>query len=118
MFTVPGSGIVFEIGDDGLPLLDPVLTSMTDMKIFDQIMARFRVFNPNKRMGFTKLNHGFKEGEMLKVTASGFDKAQSSDLYPVGVVVDIGPGPNNFYITPTTKLITNLEGVKTTVLYG
>jgi hypothetical protein len=32
-------------------------------------------------------------------------------LYPVGVVVDIGPGPHNFYLTPTTKLITNLEGV-------
>ncbi len=111
MFTVPGSGVVFELGDDGLPVLDPVLTSMTDMKIFDQIMSRFRVFNPNKRMGFTKLNHGFYEGEMLKVTASGFDRAQSSDLYPVGVVVDIGPGPHNFYITPTTKLITNLEGV-------
>jgi hypothetical protein len=84
---------------------------MTDMKVFDQIMSRFRVFNPNKRMGFTKLNHGFYEGEMLKVTASGFDRAQSSDLYPVGVVVDIGPGPHNFYLTPTTKLITNLEGV-------
>ena len=111
MFTVPGSGVVFELGDDGLPVLDPVLTSMTDMKVFDQIMSRFRVFNPNKRMGFTKLNHGFYEGEMLKVTASGFDRAQSSDLYPVGVVVDIGPGPHNFYITPTTKLITNLEGV-------
>lgn len=111
MFSVPGSGVVFELGDDGLPVLDPILTSMTDMKVFDQIMSRFRVFNPNKRMGFTKLNHGFYEGEMLKVTASGFDRAQSSDLYPVGVVVDVGPGPNNFYITPTTKLITNLEGV-------
>ena len=107
MFSVPGAGVVFELGDDGLPVLDPILTSMTDMKVFDQIISRFRVFNPNKRMGFTKLNHGFYEGEMLKVTASGFDRAQSSDLYPVGVVVDVGPGPNNFYITPTTKLITN-----------
>jgi hypothetical protein len=111
MFSVPGTGVVFELGDDGLPVLDPVLTSMTDMKVFDQIMSRFRVFNPNKRMRFTKLNHGFREGEMLKVTASGFERAQSSDLYPVGVVVDIGPGPHNFYITPTTKLLTNLEGV-------
>jgi hypothetical protein len=112
MFTVPGSGVVFELGDDGLPVLDPVVTSMTDMKIFDQIMARFRVFNPNTRMGFTKLNHGFYEGEMLKVTSlNGFERAQSSDLYPVGVVVDTGPGPHKFYITPTTKLITNLEGV-------
>jgi len=110
MFSVPGTGVVFELGDDGLPVLDPVLTSMTDMKIFDQITSRFRVFNPNKRIGFTQLNHGFKEGEMLKVTASGFERAQSSDLYPVGVVVDIGPGPHKFYITPTTKLLTNLEG--------
>jgi len=111
MFSVPSSGIVFELGDDGLPILDPILASMTDMKIFDQIASRFRVFNPNKRMKFEKLDHDFVEGEMLKVTASGFAKATSVDLYPVGVVVDIGPGPHTFYITPTTKLITNLEGL-------
>ena len=111
MFTVPGAGIVFELGDDGLPVLDPVLASMTNMKIFDQIASRFRVFNPNKRMRFEKIDHDFVEGEMVKVTSAGFSKATSSDLFPVGVVVDTGPGPHVFYITPTTKLITNLEGL-------
>ena len=111
MFSVPGSVVVFELGDDGLPVLDPILSTMTNMNIFDQVIGRFRVFNPNKRMGFAETNHGFYEGEMLKVTSAGWERATSADLYPVGVVVDTGPGPNNFYITPTTKLITNLENV-------
>lgn len=111
MFSTPGTAIVFGLGDDGLPVLDPIVSAMSNMQVFDQVMARFRVFNPNRRQRFEQVGHGFTEGNMLKVNpATGlFERATSSDLYPAGVVSDIGPGPNVFYLTPTTKIIMNLE---------
>lgn len=107
----PSSSIVFfEIGDDGLPVLNP-LPANTDISIVSQVEARFRVFNPTVEIRFFQVNHGFKEGQVLKIDQSSgkFMQATSNDIYLAGTVVAVGPGPNYFYLSPSTKVIKNLE---------
>lgn len=106
-----GRGIIFfELGDDGLPVLNP-LPDFTDIASVSQVEARFRVFNPVVETRFFQLQHGFEEGQVLKLDASTglFKQAKSDDFHVVGTVTAVGPGPNYFYLEPSTKIIVDLE---------
>lgn len=109
-FTSANNLVFFELGDDGLPVLNP-LPPTADVAIISQIEARFRVFNPTVENRFFQIAHGFKEGQVLKIdaTTGKFVQATSNDLYLAGTVVAVGPGPNYFYLSPSTKVIKNLE---------
>jgi hypothetical protein len=102
--------IFFEVGDEGYPLLDPMPDGFTDSTI-NQVVSRFRKFNSNLETRFFQLNHGFKEGQVLKIdqTTRQFVNATSNDIYVVGTVTGVGPGPNFFYLAPSTKVISNLS---------
>lgn len=109
-FSYPNPIIFFDLGDDGLPVLNPLPVG-SDITIISQIEARFRVFNPSVEYRFFQINHGFKEGQVLKMNQSTgvFEQATSNDLFIVGTVTTIGPGPNYFYLSPVTKIIQNIE---------
>lgn len=109
-FAASNNLVFFELGDDGLPILNP-LPSSADLVMTSQIESRFRVFNPTVENRFFQVAHGFKEGQVVRVDpASGkFVQATSNDIYIAGTVVASGPGPNYFYLSPSTKLIRNLE---------
>jgi hypothetical protein len=116
--TISGSGIFppfsnlifFTLGDDGLPVLNP-LPAGTDIGVVSQVEARFRVFNPTVENRFFQLDHGFKEGQVLRLdkATQKFVHAKSNDIYIAGTVVAVGPGPNYFYLSPSTKVIKDLE---------
>ena len=110
IFAASSTLIFFEIGDDGLPILNP-LPANTDIATVSQVEARFRVFNPTVENRFFQLNHGFQEGQVLKIdpVTSKFMQATANDIYITGTVVAVGPGPNYFYLSPSTKIIKNLE---------
>jgi hypothetical protein len=110
VFNLYDNLIFFELGDDGLPVLDPLPVG-TDPFVVSQVEDRFRVFNPTAEELFFQINHGFEEGQILVMdTSTGlFQEATSSDIYIVGTVTAVGPGPNYFYLSPISKLINNLE---------
>jgi hypothetical protein len=110
IFSPSSNLIFFENGDDGLPILNP-LPPNTNISVVSQVEARFRVFNPTVELRFFQVAHGFKEGQVLKINpATGkFEQATSNDIYLAGTVVAVGPGPNFFYLSPSTKVIENLE---------
>lgn len=110
VFNLFDNLIFFELGDDGLPVLNP-LPEGTDPFVVSEVEDRFRVFNPTAEVRFFQINHGFEEGQILKMdTSTGlFEEATSSDIYIVGTVTAVGPGPNYFYLSPVTKFINNLE---------
>lgn len=99
----------FEVGDDGYPLFDPMPDGFDTFTI-NQVESRFRKFNSNNEVRFFQINHGFKESQILKLNpvTRQFENATASDLYVVGTVTAVGPGPNNFYLSPSTKFISNL----------
>jgi hypothetical protein len=107
----PGSLIFFELGDDGLPAFSSMPASVSmDPLLLSQIEARFRVFNPGIQVPFFQINHGFNEGDTLTLdpTTQLFRSSTSEDIFRVGTVTAVGPGPNYFYLEPLTKIITNL----------
>jgi len=110
IFITPNPLIFFQLGDDGLPVLTP-LPLGTDLTMVSQVEARFRVLNPVVEHRFFQLSHGFKEGQVLRLNPSTgfFEQATSDDIYMVGTVTSVGPGPNFFYLSPTTKIIQDLE---------
>lgn len=110
IFQIPTNLIFFELGDDGLPILDPIPETASNHRIVSSIEARFRVSNPLIENLFFQLHHNFTEGQVLKINKSTglFENAGSDDIHIVGTVVKTGPGPNYFYLSPSTKLILNL----------
>jgi len=110
VFNQFDSLIFFELGEDGLPVINPSPDG-TDPGLVGQIEDRFKVFNPSVEEQFFQLNHGFLEGQILKMDSvtGQFAQATSSDIYIVGTVTAVGPGPNYFYLSPSTKLINDLE---------
>ena len=109
-FQIPADLIFFELGDDGLPIMDPLPANALNPGVISSVEARFRVFNPLIENKFFQLNHGFTEGQVLKLNATTqkFEQADGDDVYIVGTVIATGPGPNYFYLSPSTKIITNL----------
>jgi hypothetical protein len=111
IFSSGASVIFFQLGDDGLPVLDPLPATASDPSVISQVEARFRVFNPTFEYKFYQVDHGFTQGAVLKIDpmTRQFAHATSNDIYIVGTVVSTGPGPNYFYLAPSTKFISNLE---------
>lgn len=109
-FVALSNLIFFELGDDGLPILNPLPTG-SDLTITSQIESRFRVFNPTIENRFFQLNHGFVESQVVRLDNSTgkFVNATSDDLYIAGTVLAVGPGPHYFYLSPSTKIISDLE---------
>jgi hypothetical protein len=102
--------VFFELGDDGLPVLNPLPVGI-DLTITSQIESRFRVFNPTVENRFFQLNHGFAEGQVVRIdnVTGKFVNATSDDIYIAGTVLAVGPGPHYFYLSPSTKIIDDLE---------
>ena len=109
IFASP-SLVFFELGDDGLPKITQS-ANLTDWVSVSIVESRFRVFNPSLDLQMFQINHGFVEGQVVKLDSSTgkFANASSDDIYIVGTVVAVGPGPNYFYLSPSTKFITDLE---------
>jgi hypothetical protein len=110
-FGTPVDVVFFELGDDGLPIIDPFPSSLTDIAVVSQIEARFRVFNSTVKYRFYQVDHGFEEGNVLTIDpfTRKFTNATATDLYHVGTVIATGPGPNSFFMSPSTKIVSNLE---------
>ncbi len=110
IFSSPLNVIFFELGEDGLPVIHPIPAGI-DIGVISQVEARFRVQNNALEHRFFQLHHGFKEGQVLRLNKDTglFSNATSDDIFMIGTVTSIGPGPNHFYLEPSTKYIANLE---------
>lgn len=98
-----GLGIVFELGDDGLPILNPLPTGIGANLISD-LTSRFRINNPIHRYRVEQPGHSFVLGEQVSITPSGYVKASVVNDKITGYITDIGPGPDIFFYKPITKI--------------
>lgn len=96
-FLVPAPVIFFELGDDGLPVFDPLPPEATDIGIIGQIESRFRFFNKNKKQRLYKQSHDFMEGDFITIRNGEYERQTDNDI-SFGVVTDIGPSPNEFWV--------------------
>lgn len=100
-----GSAVVFGLNENGLPLLDP-LPGIVSSDFYATVVSRFQYLNPQLNFLLEKQSHGFSLGDVVAVTSDGFVKANTDTMNKmIGTVIDAGPGPDFFIISPNNRII-------------
>ena len=101
-----GYCVVFQLNENGHPMLDPVPTSITSADFYLNINSRFQYLNPQLHYVLDQTSHGFNAGDVVSITSSGFAKTTSATAgKTIGTVTNPGPGANQFMIRPNTRII-------------
>lgn len=124
IFTTPVQGVIFEINDDDLPVLNPLPASISQVDFAPQVESRFLTNNPVFSYRLEQIGHNFAVNDSIWINPStgNFEKVAGINVVNmIGTVNSIGPGPNLFYIRPTTKIIEDinpiLPGQKGDIIY-
>ena len=107
-----GPCVIFQLNENGHPMLDPVPTSITSGDFYLNINSRFQYLNPQMHYVLDQTAHGFSAGDVISVTGSGFAKTTSATANKViGTCTNPGPGVNQFMIRPNTRIIDFLPAI-------
>lgn len=109
IFAVPSNAIIFEVNDDGLPVIDPIPPSGISPNFYANLMSRFQDFQKNMNFMLHKLNHNFKMDDLISADSAtkSFVKSDDSHPYIIGTISYIDLGPNDFMINPIQKIVDN-----------
>ena len=100
-----GPAVVFGLNENGLPMLDQIPNTV-NAHFFSTVTSRFQYLNPLLNYVLEQPNHGLEAGDVVSVTAAGFAKANSTTMdRMIGVVVEPGPGPNFFMVSPNNRFV-------------
>jgi hypothetical protein len=100
-----GSGVIFSLNEKGIPMLDPLPTSVSS-SFYPTLASRFEYLNPQTNYVLEQTAHGFAKGDIVSVSSTGFSKANTATMARmIGVVTEPGPGPNQFMILPNNQII-------------
>ncbi len=101
-----GFCVVFQLNENGHPMLDPVPVSITSSDFYLNINSRFQYLNPQMHYVLDQTSHGFSSGDVISITSSGFAKTTSATASKtIGTVTNPGPGANQFMLRPNTRII-------------
>ena len=101
-----GQTVIFQLNENGHPMIDPVPASITSSTFYQNINSRFQYLNPQMHYVLDQTNHGFSSGDVISITGSGFAKTTSATASKtIGTVTNPGPGPNQFMLRPNTRII-------------
>ena len=107
-----GPAVVFQLNENGHPMLDPVPLAITTADFYLNINSRFQYLNPQMHYVLDQASHGFSAGDVVSITSSGFAKTTSGTANKViGTVTNPGPGANQFMIRPNTRIIDFLPAI-------
>jgi hypothetical protein len=68
-----GTAIVFQLNENGHPMLDPINTGVNTV-FYQNINSRFQYLNPQMHYVLDQTSHGFEPGNVISITGSGFAK--------------------------------------------
>ena len=101
-----GPSVIFQLNENGHPMIDPVPASITSATFYQNINSRFQYLNPQMHYVLDQTSHGFSVGDVISITSSGFAKTTSASASKtVGTITNPGPGPNQFMMRPNTRII-------------
>ena len=102
-----GSAVVFTLNESGHPMLDPLPSGIVSSDFYANVNSRFQYLNPQLNYLLEKTAHGFSVGDVIAVSNTGdFVKANAALVSKsFGVVVESGPGPNAFMVSPNNRII-------------
>lgn len=100
-----GYCVIFQLNENGHPMLDPVPVSITSSDFYLNINSRFQYLNPQMHYVLDKTAHGFSTGDVISCSASGFVKTNSSTTTKVIGTVTNTVGANQFMLRPNTRIV-------------
>lgn len=114
IFTVPGGAVIFQINENGHPMLDPLPTGIVSSDFYANVNSRFQYLNPQMNYLLDKTAHGFEEGDVVAMNNSTntFELASATNIERlVGTVTHAGPGPNKFLLRPANGIVDFVPGL-------
>lgn len=102
-------GIIFTIGDEGQPILQPFPATISQVDFVPALTGRFMTQDLQMRWRFFQYDHGLSTGDAVVVNPSSglFEPASAANLYVVGTVADDGPGTDVFTVNPSNRITDN-----------
>jgi len=114
LFTVPGSAVIFQINENGHPMLDPIPTGIVSSDFYANVNSRFQYLNPQMNYMLDQTAHGFEQGDVVAIDNSTnvFELADAANIERlVGTVTHAGPGPNKFLVRPANGIVDFVPGL-------
>lgn len=114
IFTVPGAAIIFQINENGDPMIDPLPVGQVSSDFYPNVNSRFKYLNPANNFLLNQDAHGFEEGDVVCMNKDTgvFELTNATNIDRlVGTVTHSGPGPNNFLLRPANGLIDFVPGL-------
>ena len=108
-----GIAIVFGLNEEGEPLLDAISAGVVSESFFMNLMSRFQNLNKEYDYNLTQLGNTFEIGDIIAADTGngGWTLSNSSFPYVIGRVSAMGPGPNDFYVTPIQTIIDDFDSL-------
>ena len=92
-------------------MLDPLPTTAAS-SFFATVMSRFQYLNPSLNYVLEKTSHGFNKGDVICADSTGYIKSTADSMSKmIGIVVEDGPGPNMFMVSPNSRIIDFEPGI-------
>lgn len=108
----PGTGnsIIFQLSEDGLPLVDPVPQAGIGFTFLGNLQSRFQTYNERNIFELTQTNHTFIRNDLVALNNNGDYVIANSGAFDklIGRVIDVGPGPNKFLVNPFNEVHENI----------
>ena len=114
IFNIPGSAIVFQLNENGDPMIDPLPVGSVSSDFYPNVNSRFKYLNPSNNYLLNQDTHGFDEGDVICMNpdTGEFEVAGQDNMDRlVGTVTHPGPGPNNFLLRPANGVIDFVPGL-------
>lgn len=113
IFQTPSQAIIFELNEDGMPVIDPVPPNGISQIFYVNLMSRFQNLEPNSNFILHKPNHGFVRDQVISVDPvnNTFVLADADHPYTIGTVSYTYMGPNYFAINPIQKVLDNIDSL-------
>lgn len=106
-----GQAMIFQVNNEGMPRIDPIVSSGVSEMFFINISSRFQGFNEQFDFRLTQIGHSFELGDIVAVDpdSGSFVPSDMNFKNVIGTVSVLGPGPNDFYITPVQKILDEFD---------
>ena len=114
IFSVPGGAVVFQINENGHPMIDPLPTGIVSSDFYANVSSRFQYLNPQMNYMLDQTAHGFEAGDVVAMdhTTNVFELADAGNIERlVGTITHSGPGPNKFLLRPANGIVDFVPGL-------
>ena len=114
IFTVPGNAVIFQINENGHPMIDPLPVGIVSSDFYANVNSRFQYLNPQMNYMLDQTAHGFEQGDVVAIdhNTNVFELADANNIERlVGTVTHAGPGPNKFLVRPANGIVDFVPGL-------